>query len=72
MYRSSSDGSIDGFANLQPRSEHPVRCSHAKCHEIDESIKDLESDDDDEYFRNVERLVFKAANRLFTFWKLFY
>ena len=36
------------------------------------SIKDLESDDDDEYFRNVERLVFKAANRLFTFWKLFY
>ena len=36
------------------------------------SINDLEGEYNDEYFRNLERLVFKAANRLFTFWKLFY
>lgn len=36
------------------------------------SINDLEGDDNDEYFRNLERLVYKAANRLATFWMLFY
>jgi len=36
------------------------------------SINDLEGDYNDEYFRNLERLVFKAANRFTTFWMLFY
>ena len=36
------------------------------------SINDLEGDYNDEYFRNLERLVFKAANRFATFWMLFY
>jgi hypothetical protein len=36
------------------------------------SINDLEGEYNDEYFRNLERLVFKAANRFTTFWMLFY
>ncbi len=36
------------------------------------SINDLEGDYNDEYFRNLERLVFKVANRFTTFWMLFY
>ncbi len=36
------------------------------------SINDLDGDYNDEYFRNLERLVFKAANRFTTFWMLFY
>jgi hypothetical protein len=36
------------------------------------SINDLDGDDNDEYFRNLERLVYKVANRLATFWMLFY
>lgn len=36
------------------------------------SIKDYNGDDEDEYFRQLERLVMKAATRLSTFWMLFY